>query len=242
MLSLRLEETPAARCDAAAYVTKRLDARLAKRVAAGYFDRGETTKAARAVMALWRSDPVHGPPVELVAANAAAPFETTGGAVELFCRRLCAEAPTGRVRSAEELDACLRAVRVAVDGWRRDRAVAAALRRARRDLDREGVALDAWVAAAAADDGDVSRVDLRRRLVDALFAPDALVAKKGANALADAIASGTLPSLRSLYIDRRHEENQLLLAACAKRRPPPPSHHLPFPPPPDKSLHPRRAP
>ena len=57
MLSLRLEKTPAARCDAAAYLTKRLDARLAKRVNAGYFDRGATTKAARAVCALCPGDP-----------------------------------------------------------------------------------------------------------------------------------------------------------------------------------------
>ena len=215
MLSLRLEDCAAFGKASETFVSQKLDARLAAREAAGYFARGQGTRAAQALLALWRADARTPPPTELALSNASSQTEKAGGAVELFCRRLAAQAPTGRVRSCEELDACLRAVRVDVDGWRSARAVAAALRRALRDLEADGLGLDAWVAAAAAADGDVSRVELRKRLGMALFSPEDATAR-GASALLDA----AMRRLDDLADGQKNLQPKEFLEKATARRPP----------------------
>jgi hypothetical protein len=115
----------------------------------------EADAAARQLIECWLRDATTTPPTELLVANSQKPPSVEEGAAELFARRVGTHAPSQRFRSPEELDSCLRGVRVDVADARELRAADAAVRRAAKALRRDSDC-DEWAASLASSDGCVS--------------------------------------------------------------------------------------
>jgi len=154
----------------------------------------EADAAARQLVECWLRDATTTPPVDLVIANARTP--PTQFAAELFARRCGTHAPAQRFRSPEELDACLRGVRVDVAHARELRAADACVRRAAKALRRDGD-VDAWALSLASSDGCVSTASINSALALLLQgSPHALVdaAARRLDALAGRAATVRLPA------------------------------------------------
>jgi hypothetical protein len=138
--------------DAYAQTSKALEQRREKESTSSM---AEADAAARQLIECWLRDATTTPPTELLIANSQKPPSSDDAAAELFARRVGTHAPSQRFRSPEELDACLRGVRVDVADARELRAADAAVRRAAKALRRDSDC-DEWAASLASSDGCVS--------------------------------------------------------------------------------------
>jgi len=138
--------------DAYAQTSKALEQRREKESTSSM---AEADAASRQLIECWLRDATTTPPTELLIANSQKPPSSDDAAAELFARRVGTHAPSQRFRSPEELDACLRGVRVDVADARELRAADAAVRRAAKALRRDSDC-DEWAASLASSDGCVS--------------------------------------------------------------------------------------
>ena len=154
----------------------------------------EADAASRQLVECWLRDATTTPPVDLLIANARTP--PTHFAAELFARRCGTHAPAQRFRSPEELDACLRGVKVDVAHARELRAADACVRRAAKASRRDGD-IDAWALSLASSDGCVSTASINSALALLLQgSPHALIdaASRRLDALAGRAAIVRLPA------------------------------------------------
>jgi hypothetical protein len=152
LLWLGLEGCKGFLSDAYAQTSKALEQRREKEATRSM---AEADAAARQLIECWLCDATTTPPTELLIANSQKPPSEEEAAAELFARRVGTHAPSQRFRSPEELDACLRGVRVDVADARELRAADAAVRRAAKALRRDSDC-DEWAASLASSDGCVS--------------------------------------------------------------------------------------
>ncbi len=152
LLWLGLEGCKGFLSDAYAQTSKALEQRREKESTSSM---AEADAAARQLIECWLRDATTTPPTELLIANSQKPPSSDDAAAELFARRVGTHAPSQRFRSPEELDACLRGVRVDVADARELRAADAAVRRAAKALRRDSDC-DEWAASLASSDGCVS--------------------------------------------------------------------------------------
>ncbi|CAH0378679.1 unnamed protein product [Pelagomonas calceolata] len=152
LLWLGLEGCKGFLSDAYAQTSKALEQRREKESTSSM---AEADAAARQLIECWLRDATTTPPTELLIANSQKPPSPDDAAAELFARRVGTHAPSQRFRSPEELDACLRGVRVDVADARELRAADAAVRRAAKALRRDSDC-DEWAASLASSDGCVS--------------------------------------------------------------------------------------
>ena len=152
LLWLGLEGCKGFLSDAYAQTSKALTERREKESTSSM---AEADAAARQLIECWLRDATTTPPTELLIANSQKPPSSDDAAAELFARRVGTHAPSQRFRSPEELDACLRGVRVDVADARELRAADAAVRRAAKALRRDSDC-DEWAASLASSDGCVS--------------------------------------------------------------------------------------
>jgi hypothetical protein len=152
LLWLGLEGCKGFLSDAYAQTSKALTERREKESTTSM---AEADAAARQLIECWCRDASTTPPTELLIKNSQKPPSDQDAAAELFARRVGTHAPSQRFRSPEELDACLRGVRVDVADARELRAADAAVRRAAKALRRDSDC-DEWAASLASSDGCVS--------------------------------------------------------------------------------------